>query len=322
MDAVLERLKKKDRRDVLKGLIDGVSGDVLPAVDQRLAQHLDVREMMESAQAREDPVVVRDSNILAYSIDRILEDSSVMAFFIHFLESCDKLNLIKFWIHVSGFKASFGYGPTGSSQKAEQSLALLDARNIYDRYIDKESSSSICLPKSISGHVLERLRGDCIAPDIFDEAKNFVRDFIDDHHDRDCIQFLLACNTFESSYDKLSSEELLEDAMCVYDRNLAEVDCMGQYHVLYDDSLAQDSTTPSRLRQKLRKYLDKSALEEEEVAVEVARTIIADIHNMVEAGRRYGLLSKWKTEAHGYESPGNVRECRYGDWLWLDELSY
>ncbi|EYC30489.1 hypothetical protein Y032_0005g2675 [Ancylostoma ceylanicum] len=461
MDAVLERLKKKDRRDVLKGLIDGVSGDVLPAVDQRLAQHLDVREMMESAQAREDPVVVRDSNILAYSIDRILEDSSVMAFFIHFLESCDKLNLIKFWIHVSGFKASFGYGPTGSSQKAEQSLALLDARNIYDRYIDKESSSSICLPKSISGHVLERLRGDCIAPDIFDEAKNFVRDvfetrylkdfknsvyykkhllqvlsrgcslddvlhvpallntfmeFIDDHHDRDCIQFLLACNTFESSYDKLSSEELLEDAMCVYDRylsmqaltpllvsdnvrrnveseicsdtgrplhtsflsakqfcmerlserylrkfvgspcyqsylieletevqntielpaanreilragsssseslpivfdrtfeapdckrvstvsaqhspllakrnralNLAEVDCMGQYHVLYDDSLAQDSTTPSRLRQKLRKYLDKSALEEEEVAVEVARTIIADIHNMVEAGRR------------------------------------
>ncbi|RCN49506.1 hypothetical protein ANCCAN_04447 [Ancylostoma caninum] len=61
---------------------------------------------------------------------------------------------------------------------------------------------------------------------------------------------------------------------------------MGRYHVLYDDSLAQDSTTPSRLRQKLRKYLDKSTLKEEEIAVEVARTIIADVHNMVEAGRR------------------------------------
>ncbi|KIH66923.1 regulator of G protein signaling domain protein [Ancylostoma duodenale] len=414
-----------------------------------------------SAEAHEESNIVRDSNVLAHSIDRILEDSSVMAFFIHFLESCDKLNLVKFWIHVSGFKASFGNCPTGSSQKAEQSLALLDARNIYDRYIDKESSCSISLPKSISGRIQDRLQDDCIAPEIFDEAKSFVRDvfetrylkdfknsvyykkhllqvlsrgcnlddvlhvpallnsfleFVDDQHDRDCIQFLLACNTFESSYDKLSDEELLEDAMCVYDRylsmqaltsllvgdnvrqiveseicsdtgrplrssflsakqfcmlrlsekylrkfvgspyyqsylieletevqntvelpvanrevlragsssseslpitfdrtfeapdckrtpaisaqhspllakrnrtlNLAEVDCMGRYHVLYDDSLAQDSTAPSRLRQKLRKYLDKSTLKEEEVAVEVARTIIADVHNMVEAGRK------------------------------------
>ncbi|VDO42268.1 unnamed protein product [Haemonchus placei] len=68
--------------------------------------------------------------------------------------------------------------------------------------------------------------------------------------------------------------------------NLAEIDCMGQYRVLYDDSLAQDNTTPSKIRQKLRKYLDKSTVREEEIAVEVARTIIADVHSMVEAGKR------------------------------------
>ncbi|KAJ1349437.1 hypothetical protein KIN20_005010 [Parelaphostrongylus tenuis] len=69
--------------------------------------------------------------------------------------------------------------------------------------------------------------------------------------------------------------------------NLAEVDCMGRYHVLYDDSLAiERDRTQSRIRQKLRKYLDKATLKEEEVALEVARTIIADVQNMVEAGRK------------------------------------
>lgn len=69
--------------------------------------------------------------------------------------------------------------------------------------------------------------------------------------------------------------------------NLAEVDCMGRYHVLYDDSLAVNKDrVPSRIRQKLRKYLDKATLKEEEVALEVARTIIADVQNMVEAGRK------------------------------------
>ncbi|KAK6031103.1 regulator of G protein signaling domain protein, partial [Ostertagia ostertagi] len=244
---------------------------------------------------------------------------------------------------------------------------------------------------------------------------NAFLEFVDDRHDHDCLQFLIACNAFEENYDSLSDEEALEDAMSIYDKyfsmqalspiqigdtarrrmeseicsdsgrpllssfitakqycflrihdrylenfvkstayhnflseleaevrnmielprpnremkcgssssdsqavlldhhfdipefkrvssgssqhspllirrnrslNLAEVDCMGQYRVLYDDSLAQDTTTPSKIRQKLRKYLDKSTLKEEEVALEVARTIIADVHSMVEAGKR------------------------------------
>ncbi|WKY01025.1 hypothetical protein Q1695_015209 [Nippostrongylus brasiliensis] len=358
-----------------------------------------------------------------------------MAFFKQFLESCDKINLVNFWSHVDGFKASFGRECSGPAEKAEKSLALLDAQNIYSKYIDTYSASTISLPKKISERVFDNLTEDNISPDIFDEAKNFIHslfelryfddfessvfykkyqfhvfsqccsledilyvpallnaflEFVDDRHDHDCLQFLIACNTFELNYDSLLDEESVEDAMSIYDKyfsmqalspidigdalrrsmeseicsvdgrpsrtsfstakqfcflrireielpkpdrerkcagssssdsqpflfdrhfdgvesrrsstklplpsplpsrtnrrlNLAEVDCMGRYHVLYDDSLSQDKTTPSRIRQTLRKYLDKTTLKEEEVAVEVARTIIADVHSMVEAGRR------------------------------------
>ncbi|KAK6743206.1 hypothetical protein RB195_010457 [Necator americanus] len=402
----------------------------------------------------ENLITAQGSSVLPHSVDDILGDSLGMTFFIHFLESCDRLNLVKFWTHVNGFKTSLGEDRTESLQKAELSLALLDARNIYDKYIDGESASSISFPWSISERVLSRLSEEHLAPNIFDEAARFVRDlfelryykefrnsiyfkkyqlrklsqgcsvedvlhvpalllafleFIDDHHDHDNIQFLLACNAFELNYDSLADNDVLEDAICIYDKyfsmqaltplrvdvsvrqameseicsdsgrplrssflsvkelcmdslrekylgrfvqspgyqnylielegevqnmielplanrdgvragssssdslpvtlcanfeaadckrasvksamysplltrqnrslNLAEIDCMGQYHVLYDDSLAQDSNTPSRIRRKLRKYLDKSTLKEEEVAVEVARTIIADEFN-------------------------------------------
>ncbi|CAJ0597900.1 unnamed protein product [Cylicocyclus nassatus] len=419
----------------------------------------DVRDSMRST---DDPISVHKSFVLAYDIDSLMEDPSGLAFFIQFLESCDKLNLIKFWIHVNGYKSSFEEGLSGTSQKVELSLVLLDARNIYDRYIDKESATSLSFPKSICERISARLSEDGLGPDLFDEAKESIRnvfvsrylkdfmnsiyykkyllqvlsrgcslddillvpallnaflEFVDNDHDRNCIQFLLACNTFEASYDTLSDKELLEDAMCIYDKyfsmqavsslqvndhvrqvmeseictdsgrplrssflsakqscmqrlvkkylrafvrspgylnylieleaevcnaielprpnrekncaagssssdsllmnfgktfespvckpasvksaqyspllgrhdksfNIAEVDCMGQYHVLYDDSLTQDFSTPAKIRQKLRKYLDKSAVKEEEVALEVARTIIADVHNMVEAGKR------------------------------------
>uniref|UniRef100_A0A183G3Y1 RGS domain-containing protein n=1 Tax=Heligmosomoides polygyrus TaxID=6339 RepID=A0A183G3Y1_HELPZ len=311
-------------------------------------------------------------------------------------------------------------------------VALLDAHNIYNKYIDADSSSSISLPKKVSllsyrcfskllvsslylinsifgkKYQLQVLSRRCSLGDILyvPGLLNALLEFVDDRHDQNCIQFLIACNTLEANYDSLPDEEAIEDAMSIYDkyfsmqalspieigaaarqameseicsdggrparssfctakqfcclrienrylerfvqspgyhtflleletevrntvakivrilsvltfseapqsqlvwvshilrffitsfssvtfsnfpRNLAEVDCMGQYHVLYDDSLAQERTTPSRIRQKLRKYLDKSTLREEEVAAEVARTIIADVHSMVEAGRR------------------------------------
>lgn len=437
MNSVFVKLRKKDARD------------------SSLIQH----EEREDTTTEE--IVIRSQNVLAHNVDDLLDDSSGVTFFIQFLECSDKLNLIKFWIHVEGFKASFGQKCAKSSEQAENSLALLDAHNIYNKYIDADSSSSISLPKKVAEEIYISISEQKASADIFDEARSYVHslfefwffkdfensifgkkyqlqvlsrrcslgdilyvpgllnallEFVDDRHDQNCIQFLIACNTLEANYDSLPDEEAIEDAMSIYDKyfsmqalspieigaaarqameseicsdggrparssfctakqfcclrienrylerfvqspgyhtflleletevrntielprpnreakcagssssdsqplfcdhhfeipdfkrrssgssqfspflkrpnrslNLAEVDCMGQYHVLYDDSLAQERTTPSRIRQKLRKYLDKSTLREEEVAAEVARTIIADVHSMVEAGRR------------------------------------
>uniref|UniRef100_A0A0R3PU48 RGS domain-containing protein n=1 Tax=Angiostrongylus costaricensis TaxID=334426 RepID=A0A0R3PU48_ANGCS len=389
----------------------------------------------------QEPIGIQESRAIAHNVDLLLGDPSGLAFFIHYLESCEQLNLIKFWIHVEGYKASFGEKRTVSSQKAEESLALLDARNIYNKYIDEESVSSISFPRKILKKVFDKLSEQQISSDIFDEARDYVHDlfdsryfkqfeeslfykkyqlqvlsrhcglddvlhvpsllnafleFVDNRGDHNCLQFLIACHTFETNYRFLSDKEALDDAMSIYDkyismqaisplkiddmvrrtmeseictvsgrpsqmsfysakrvcalrirerylrrfvrspgyhnylieleadvhntvsgiyfqcrysatndeqsgyypndaerfnydfcRNLAEVDCMGRYHVLYDDSLAVDKDRgPSRIRQKLRKYLDKATLKEEEVALEVARTIIADVQNMVEAGRK------------------------------------
>lgn len=457
MNSVLKKLKRKDTRD------SAATGNFAHPTDSQFIQGRDEENSISDlANGLQGPVGVQESRAIAHNIDVLLRDPSGLAFFIHYLESCEQLNLIKFWIHVESYKASFGGDQrTVLSQKAEESLALLDARNIYNQYIDIESVNSISFPRKISAKVFDKLSEQQISSDIFDEAKDYVHDlfdsryfkqfeesffykkyqlqvlsrhcgmddilhvpsllnvfleFIDNRCDHNCLQFLIACHTFETNYRFLSDKEALDDAMSIYEKyismqaispleicdevrrtmeseicsasgrpsqmsfylakqvcalkihekylrrfvrspgyhnylieleadvhntielprhnrerlagssssdstpavfeqhftapeferitfrshqhvsllkkpnrslNLAEVDCMGRYHVLYDDSLAVDKDrTPSRIRQKLRKYLDKATFEEEEVALEVARTIIADVQNMVEAGRK------------------------------------
>ncbi|XGW18334.1 hypothetical protein V3C99_002736 [Haemonchus contortus] len=459
MDAVIEKLRKRNSQVRVRHLSNALDS-ILFATEHLSIDSGDVNNTTDPDNERER-VTIQSSSVLAQNVDLLLADASALTFFIQFLEYYDKLNLIKFWIHVEGFKASLGQERAGCSQSAENSLALLDARNIFSKYIDTDSVCSISLPKKISERVYARLSERPISSDLFDEAKGFVHsllelryfkdfensvyykkyqlqvfsrwcsiddilyvpallnrflEFVEDRHDYDCLQFLIACAAFETNYDSLSDEESLEDAMSIYNKyfsmqalspieigdtarrkmeseicsddgrplrssfhiakrncslrihdrylenfvkspayqeflkeleaeiqytvelprsnravkcgssssdtqallfnqhfdvpdfkstppsrssqpspllvrrnrslNLAEIDCMGQYRVLYDDSLAQDNTTPSKIRQKLRKYLDKSTVREEEIAVEVARTIIADVHSMVEAGKR------------------------------------
>ncbi|GMS89251.1 hypothetical protein PENTCL1PPCAC_11426 [Pristionchus entomophagus] len=57
---------------------------------------------------------------------------------------------------------------------------------------------------------------------------------------------------------------------------LAEVDELGRYRPLYDNSLAI-TKKEGKLKERLRKYVDKNGLREEEMADEVARSIIADV---------------------------------------------
>lgn len=54
--------------------------------------------------------------------------------------------------------------------------------------------------------------------------------FVDDRHDQNCIQFLIACNTLEANYDSLPDEEAIEDAMSIYDKYAVCTWLLDAYH--------------------------------------------------------------------------------------------
>ncbi|CAI4231271.1 unnamed protein product [Auanema sp. JU1783] len=410
-----------------------------------------------SGNAKDNEELVEDSVSLAYSLDRLLNDSSALSFFIHFLEFCDKLSLIKFWMHVEGFKASF----CDSSVDVAQSLSVIDANNIYERYIEETAFSSLSLPQKIVKQTKENVMKRPLSITCFDQAQSFVKSlfhlryfeeflssvFYKKHElevlsngctlsdvlhiqpllqsfmevletdlERERIQFMIACESFENDYCELSPEEATKDALALYERffsmqspnpidvgdrrrvaiesaicsdtgkpeltafkaayncvyselqkkylnsfvssavftsyvedlrsqientvefprhvktrskngstgssdslpstfrkhcqlleqvqtssqtnsprsprttNLAEIDNMGRYRPLYDYSFMQDNRSPNKLKLKLKQYLDKSSMREEEVAEEVAKSIIADVQSMVEAGKKGEFL--------------------------------
>ncbi|CAL2036235.1 unnamed protein product [Caenorhabditis brenneri] len=406
-------------------------------------------------------IQVKQKPQLACSLDRLLTDSSALSYFIQYLDSTDKLNLIKFWMHVEGFKSSFS-----EEIQAAQELSLRDAKSIYDKYVDDGSTSSLALPRKIKQIVDDNLAAIPLQKGCFDEAQDFVKslfeyryfdefqnsvyykkhelevlsdgcsladvlkvqplllsflEFIKEKEDHDMVQFLLGCDSFEANLDLMEDSEALGDAMALYEKyfsmqatnmidlgatiraemesliceesgrpnrkafrtartacfyrlhdkylsdflktsyyhnylsdlqsfidftvelprkvrnraasssdvasstdslthafsrhlevlekkmndkeesrtptngspslrntprtprssRLAEIDEMGRYHALYDDSHTQTPQKPTRIKSTLRKYLDKNTLREEEIAEEVARTIIRDMQEMV-----------------------------------------
>ncbi|CAI2348158.1 unnamed protein product [Caenorhabditis sp. 36 PRJEB53466] len=407
-------------------------------------------------------IQIRQKAQLAWSLDRLLSDSSAISYFIQYLDSVDKLNLIKFWMHVDCFKSSFT-----EDHKGAQELSFRDAKSIYDKYVDEGSNSSLVLPRKIKQIVDDQMAKVPLEKNCFDDAQNFVKslfeyryfeefqssvyykkhelealsdectlmdvlkvqplllsflEFIKEKEDHDMVQFLLGCDSFEANLDLMEDGEALGDAMSLYEKyfsmqatnmielgataradmesliceesgrpnrkafetawatcvyrlrdkylmdftesaafrnylsdlrafidstvelprrfrdrkatgscsdvasstdslpnvfsrhlevlekkladgdqrtptgtpspskkstprtprssRLAEIDEMGRYHALYDDSHSH-THKPQRIRSTLRKYLDKNALREEEIAEEVARTIIRDMQEMV-----------------------------------------
>ncbi|CAI5445557.1 unnamed protein product [Caenorhabditis angaria] len=392
---------------------------------------------------------------LAYSLDKLLVDSHALSYFIQFLEASEKLNLIKFWMHVQGFQATFNEGVT-----AAQELSFRDARSIYDKYIDEGSNCTLAVPRKIKAIIDEEMQKSPLQINCFQSAQQFVRQLFefryfdefrqsvyykkhelevleagcsiseilkiqpillgfleflrDEKEDHDLVQFLLSCESFEANFEEMEDDEALGDAMALYDKyfsmqatnpinsgapirsemeslicdesgrpnkncfknayafcyfrlqdkyltdfvrsssfqqylldlrnfientvelprktrqsssscsssadsqshsysfnfstpkksrknvefssdsdpektpkttprssRLAEIDEIGKYHALYDDSHTQIMKTPTRLKSTLQKYLNKSTLREEEIAEEVARTIIKDMQKMV-----------------------------------------
>lgn len=265
MNSVFEKFKRKDHRDSTQCVSNGTK--LFGHTDSQCLQERDEEDcIFDLANGMQEPIGIQESRAIAHNVDLLLGDPSGLAFFIHYLESCEQLNLIKFWMHIEGYKASFGEQQTVSSQKAEESLALLDARNIYNKYIDEESVSSISFPKKISRTVFDKLSEQQISSDIFDEAKDYVHDlfdsryfkqfeesvfykkyqlqvlsrhcglddvlhvpsllnafleFVDNCGDHNCLQFLIACHTFETNYRFLSDKEALDDAMSIYDKYIS-----------------------------------------------------------------------------------------------------
>ncbi|CCD61535.1 RGS domain-containing protein [Caenorhabditis elegans] len=375
-------------------------------------------------------IIVKQKPQLAFSLDRLLIDSSALSYFIQYLDSTDKLNLIKFWMHVEGFKSSFSE-QIQAAQEYKLSASPLQkscfdeaqdfVKSLFEyRYFD-EFQNSVYYKK----HELEVLSDGCSLADILKVQPLLLSflEFIKEKEDHDTIQFLLGCDSFEANLDLMEDSEALGDAMALYEKyfsmqatnmidlgsairaemesliceesgrpnrkafrtaktacffrlhdkylsdflktsyyhnylgelqsfidftvelprkvrnraasssdvasstdslthafsrhlevlekkmndkdestqtptgspssskrstprtprssRLAEVDEMGRYHALYDDSHSQTPQKPMRIKSTLRKYLDKNTLREEEIAEEVARTIIRDMQEMV-----------------------------------------
>ncbi|CAJ0578707.1 unnamed protein product, partial [Mesorhabditis spiculigera] len=94
------------------------------------------------------------------------------------MDSCDKLNLVKFWMHVDGFRASIVNISDASRATAEQ-MCFLDAKHIFGKYLDEESPTSIGLPKKIYARVASVIESGRFDPRCFDEAQSFVKDLFE-----------------------------------------------------------------------------------------------------------------------------------------------
>ncbi|KAK5967072.1 hypothetical protein GCK32_018820 [Trichostrongylus colubriformis] len=138
MNSVLEKLQKKDSRDDVRRFSNGA--DKISIATDNLPLHLDKGITPLNACNGTEQITIQDFCVLAQNIDHLLADSSALTFFIQFLECYDKLNLVKFWIHVEGFKASLGEERVGCSQDAETSRELSPlvvisfSRNNYNNY--------------------------------------------------------------------------------------------------------------------------------------------------------------------------------------------
>uniref|UniRef100_A0A8R1I1B3 RGS domain-containing protein n=1 Tax=Caenorhabditis japonica TaxID=281687 RepID=A0A8R1I1B3_CAEJA len=239
---------------------DSLSNDHIFVPARRKSSTLTVPQVSADIGSGSDHegIQVKRRSQLASSLHRLLTDSSALSYFIQYLDSADKLNLIKFWMHVEGFKSSFS-----EEIAAAQELSLRDARNIYDKYVDDGSPSSLALPRKIKQIVDENIAAVPLQKSCFDEVQHFVKslfeyryfdefqqsvyykkhelevlsdgcsladvlkvqqllisflEFIQEKEDHDMVQFLLGCDSFEANLELMDDSEALGDAMALYDK--------------------------------------------------------------------------------------------------------
>lgn len=103
-------------------------------------------------------LVFNDFLPMIHRFEDLYENSSAMMYFMKFLDQLEKTQLLKFCIHVEGFK-SCSNGKDEFELQSTVYRACLDQRSeaedIYKTYIASDSPSNISLPIEIQSNVEE-----------------------------------------------------------------------------------------------------------------------------------------------------------------------
>ncbi|KAH7716932.1 A-kinase anchor protein 10 [Aphelenchoides avenae] len=113
------------------------------------------------------------SGAMASSLDEVLRDASALSHFIHFMDAAGRSHLVKFWLHIQGFKASV---PSYSGIDAEQrSVIKKDAENIYAQYLSNDAQYSTGVPEALKRVTLDRLKShQTVDAHMFKEIEDYV----------------------------------------------------------------------------------------------------------------------------------------------------
>lgn len=196
---------------------------------------------------------------LAYNVDKVLKDQTVLPYFIHYLNSCGKMEIIQFWMHLQSFQSSFD-----SVNNPKNDDFVNDAQAIYNLFFESESPKCIHFPSEIVStvkknlaspskdcfkdsqsfiynlfetkeypdfknscffkkHELEVLQGECTLSDVIhiEPLLQILLEMISSNEEHQQLQFIISCDTFENESHRSSPEQATEDAMLIYERYIS-----------------------------------------------------------------------------------------------------
>ncbi|KAE9549185.1 hypothetical protein FO519_007597 [Halicephalobus sp. NKZ332] len=131
------------------------------------------------------------------------------------MESVNQLELVKFFLHVESFKASFD--ALGTDPNSLDHIKT-DASNVFSQYLANGAPSSIGLSDSIKKRTVEAIcpKNGNIKSDCFDEAQAYVLDSLENRYYKEFLtsvfysKFLLElCSAGLNIYDILGTHTIL-----------------------------------------------------------------------------------------------------------------
>uniref|UniRef100_A0AC35FNV1 RGS domain-containing protein n=1 Tax=Panagrolaimus sp. PS1159 TaxID=55785 RepID=A0AC35FNV1_9BILA len=119
-------------------------------------------------------VSISFENHMVTCLNDVFKIPNAQLLFIQFMESVDRLNLVKFYLHVESFKASF----LSKSILDTELLNVIktDACNIFSQYVCADATMNLNLSEALRKRVIESVcqKDGSITANCFDEAQNYV----------------------------------------------------------------------------------------------------------------------------------------------------